>query len=82
MQVALEGVSSFTEFDSTSTDEIQGKHIQGTAFGEQQLRPVTHADVPPHEPQLFEEETEALQNTNISVEAMVQRCWFGLRSEP
>lgn len=48
MQVALEGVSSFRESNSRSTDEIQDKQIQGTAFGEEKLRPITHAEVAPN----------------------------------
>lgn len=48
MQAALEGVGSIREFNSTSTGEIQGKHIQGTTFGEQQPGPVTHADAVPN----------------------------------
>lgn len=48
VQVTLEEVSSFREFNSTPTDEIQGKHVHGTTFGEQQLGPVMHADVPPN----------------------------------
>lgn len=48
MEVVLEGVSSFRESKSVLANEIQGKHIQGTAFGEQQLGPITHANAAPN----------------------------------